>query len=353
MFGNASSRQHKHGVQADKAIEHARQQVATSLECSPKDLIFTSGATEANNLAIKGIVYGGDGGGRHLITSMAEHKSVLDTFKHLEQNGFAVTYLRPDAHGRFTIEQVRRALKPETILVSLMHVNNETGTVEDVGGIATMLAEQDVLFHVDATQGVGKLPINLSTSPISLLSLSAHKFYGPKGIGCLFIKNRSKTKLAPLFHGGDQEHGLRPGTYATHQIVGLGEAIELADELRDHAYEEAVHLRQQFLAVVKQLDGLCLNGDQDNMLPNIINLSFAGVDSETLLTTLRNEISFASGSACTSGALGVSHVLQSMGVAQDVAYGAIRISFGRYTTADEIQFAAESICDEVKRIRGS
>ncbi|MGR8998236.1 MAG: cysteine desulfurase family protein [Gammaproteobacteria bacterium] len=350
-FANSASLQHSFGERANELVDKSRTKIARCLNCKPGDLIFTSGATESNNLAIKGIALGYQDKGKHIITSASEHKSVLDTCKYLESIGFTVTFLRPDIEGKISVDQVLSAITTETILVSLMHVNNETGYIQNIDQIAKALEQKDVFFHVDAAQSAGKLPIDLAESPIDLLSISGHKFYGPKGIGCLYIRNRRKLNLVPLLHGGGQEHGLRPGTLPTHQIAGMATAFELASDIRNADYEHAIALQHALTAQLNKLDGVFFNGDQDHKLPNIINVSFEHVSADSLIIALRDDIAISSGSACNSGAVEASHVLRSMGIEGDRLYGAVRISFGRYTSVEEIVQTGQRICQEVIRLR--
>lgn len=351
VFANPSSIQHCFGEAAESIVENTRCQIAEFLNCKSKDLIFTSGATESNNLAIKGVAYSYLSQGNHIITSAIEHKSVLDTCKFLESNGFHVTYLRPSENGLISIDAVSDAINDKTILVSIMHVNNEIGTIQDIEAISRLLEEKNILFHVDATQSIGKLPIDLSSLPIDLLSLSAHKIHGPKGIGCLYIRDRHKIKLTPLMHGGGQESRLRPGTSPTHQIAGMAMAFTLAKQSMVRDYQHAKQLRIQLLKLLSSLEGVRLNGDQNHVLPNIINLSFDNVSVDSLVIALRDDIAIASGSACNTGAIEASHVLRGMGIEGDRLYGAVRISFGRYTTEEEIEKAGMRICEEVNRLR--
>lgn len=350
-FANPASLQHSFGERANDLVENARSKIAGFLKCKPSDLIFTSGATESNNLAIKSIALGYQKNGKHIITSASEHKAVLDTCKYLESIGFSVTYLRPDIEGKISLDQVLSAISTETILVSLMHVNNETGYIQNIDQIAKALEQQDIFFHVDAAQSAGKLPINLAESPIDLLSLSGHKFYGPKGVGCLYIRNRKGTNLAPLIHGGGQEHGLRPGTLPTHQIAGIATAFELANNSLNSDYEHATALHLAMTEQLGKLDGVYFNGNQECKLPNIINVSFENVSADSLIIALRDEVAIASGSACNSGAVEASHALRSMGIEGDRLYGAVRISFGRYTSIEEITWAGQRIGEEVTRLR--
>lgn len=350
-FANPSALQHSFGARANDLVETSRARIARCLNCKPGDLIFTSGATESNNLAIKGIASSYRHKGQHIITSASEHKAVLDTCKYLESTGFNVTYLRPDSDGRISSDQVLTALTSETILVSLMHVNNETGYIQNVDELATALDQHKVFFHVDAAQSAGKLPLDLTELPIDLLSLSGHKFYGPKGIGCLYVRNRKKTQLTPLTHGGGQEHGLRPGTLPTHQIVGLATAFELALKTRVADFEHATALQQALTAQLCNLDGVYFNGNQASKLPNIINVSFENVGTHSLMIALREEVALAAGSACNSGAVEASHVLRAMGIEGDRLYGAVRISFGRYTSIEDMTWAGQRIAEEVRRLR--
>lgn len=350
-FANPASLQHVYGEQANQAVEKSRDVIAKRLNCHPRDLIFTSGATESNNLALTGIAYRYRDKGRHIVTSASEHKAVLDTCHYLESMGFSLTYLRPDRNGLITTDHVLSAITDDTILVSLMHVNNETGVVHDIAATAHALQEKAVFFHVDAAQSAGKLPLDLTATPIDLLSISGHKFYGPKGIGCLYVRNRKKTHLAPLMHGGGQEFGLRPGTLATHQIVAMAAAFEVAHAQMTEDYAHACRLQQRLTAQLDALDGVYFNGDSNHKLPNIINVSFEHVSADSLMIALRDDIAMASGSACNSGAVEASHVLRSMGIEGDRLYGAVRISFGRYTSIEEIMRAGQRIVEEVTRLR--
>jgi cysteine desulfurase len=349
-FANPAS-QHSYGESALEIVEHARKSIAANLNCLANDLIFTSGATESNNLAIKGIALSHSTKGKHIITSACEHKAVLDTCKYLESIGFKVTYLRPDLNGQINVEQILSSITSETILVSIMHVNNETGYIQDIEQIAKNLESESIYFHVDAAQSAGKLPIDLNDLPIDLLSISGHKFHAPKGIGCLYIRNRKKTQMFPLLHGGGQEYGLRPGTLATHQIAAMATAFELSNINLDSTYAHTTKLENTLKEKLNKLGGVIFNGDQDRKVPNIVNVSFEDVSANSLIIALRNEVAFSSGSACNSGAVEASHVLRSMGIEGDRLYGAVRISFGRYTTIEEIAWAGQRICEEVMRLR--
>lgn len=321
------------------------------MRCKSNDLIFTSGATESNNLAIKGIALSYQNKGNHIITSASEHKAVIDTCKYLESIGFKVTYLRPDLNGYLSLDCILDVLTDETILVSLMHVNNETGVIQDIDLIAQALKDKDIFFHVDAAQSAGKLKLDLNETPIDLLSISAHKFYGPKGIGCLYVRNRKRTNLTPLFHGGGQEYGVRPGTLPTHQIIGMATAFRIAHELMLKNHQHGMRLEQLLITQLNQLEGIYFNGDQKHKLPNIVNVSFDYVSSDSLIIALRGHLAISSGSACNSGTIKASHVLRSMGIEGERLYGAVRISFGRYTTEADIQKAGQRICEEATRLR--
>jgi cysteine desulfurase len=351
VFANPASLQHELGELANSVVEEARSEIARLLHCKSNDLIFTSGATESNNIAIKGIALRYQIKGNHIITSASEHKAVLDTCKYLENVGFNVTYLRPDNNGIFSLDCILDALTDKTILVSLMHVNNETGVIQNIDLVAQALKDKGIFFHVDAAQSAGKLTIDLAKTPIDLLSVSAHKFYGPKGIGCLYVRDRKRTNLAPLMHGGGQEHGLRPGTLPTHQIIGMATAFKIAHDLMASDYEHFKRLEQILIGQLKQLQGVQFNGDNIQKIPTIINVSFDQVSSDSLIIALRDDLAIASGSACNSGAIEASHVLRSMGIESDRLYGAVRISFGRYTTEVDMQKAAQCICEEVTRLR--
>jgi cysteine desulfurase len=350
-FANVASGQHSYGRNAASAIDNARSEMARGLQCNPKDIIFTSGATESNNLALSGFILGHRNCGNHIITSAYEHKSVLDCCRHLESQGMKITYLRSDSDGLLVLDNILNALTDETVLVSLMHVNNETGVMQDIGRIAHALNEKEITFHVDATQSAGKVPIDLSSMPVDLLSLSAHKFHGPKGIGCLYVRNRKQAGLRPLLYGGGQEYGLRPGTLPTHQIVSMAAAFTLACERQETDAKHCRQLRQTLGAILGELDGVHWNGGQNDVIPHIVNVSFEGVGAHALLIALRDSIAISSGSACNSGAIEPSHVLRAMGIEGDRLYGAVRISFGRYTTADEIEQAGQSIGEAVIRLR--
>ncbi|MCP5358568.1 MAG: IscS subfamily cysteine desulfurase [Pseudomonadales bacterium] len=349
-FGNPASRSHLIGWKAEEAVEEARRQVADLVHCDPREIVWTSGATESDNLAIKGAAHFHRERGRHLITSLIEHKAVLDTFRHLETEGFEVSYLRPDATGIVAPERLAAAIRPDTTLVSLMHVNNELGSVNDIAALGAIAREKGVLFHVDAAQSAGKLPLDVSALPVDLMSFSAHKVYGPKGMGALYVCRNPRVDIEAQIHGGGHERGMRSGTLATHQIVGMGAAFALAQE---HLQEEAARLwrlRSRLLEGVLAIQGVTLNGPARQTAPGIVNLSFAGVDGESLLLALR-EIAVSSGSACTSATMEPSYVLRGIGLADELAQSALRLSMGRFTTEQDVDTAIESLRRAVTGLR--
>ena len=354
-FGNPASRSHAYGWQAEEAVETARVQIAEAIHADPREIVWTSGATESDNLAIKGLALRKDGLGsgarRHIITSAIEHKAVLDTCEYLEGEGFEVTYLVPDAHGRVEAAQVSEAIRDDTLVVSIMHVNNELGTINDVGAIGAVCAERGVPFHVDAAQSFGKLPIHVRNMHIDMLSVSAHKIYGPKGVGFLYVRREPPLHLVPLIHGGGHEMGMRSGTLATHQIVGLGTATAL---IHEHIHEEQARLsslRQRLLRHLQQIPDCHINSHPEYNLPSIVNVGFAGVDGETLLLAL-DDLAVSSGSACTSASVEPSYVLRAIGVADELAHASIRMSLGRFTTEAEIDAAGARVAEVVGRLRG-
>lgn len=347
-FANPASTQHCFGEQANQQIETAREQIAVVFNAKPHDFIFTSGATEANNLVLKSVAQRFQAHGKHIITSATEHKCVLDTCKFLETLGFQITYLKPNSEGLIDLDELENCITDDTILVSMMHVNNETGVIQNIEKMAEITNEKGIFFHVDAAQSVGKLDIDLSQIQISFLSFSAHKFYGVKGIGGLYLSNRAKLKLSPQLHGGGQEYGLRSGTLPTHQIMTMATALDLANKNRLADYQHAQTLRNHLLA---NLPPFTLNGSQNSVLPNILNVSFENVSADALIIALRNDVAIASGSACNSGAVEASHVLRAMGIEGDRLYGAVRLSFGRYTTLDDIDFAVKRLTKEVIQLQ--
>ncbi|HOW61068.1 MAG TPA: aminotransferase class V-fold PLP-dependent enzyme [Candidatus Contendobacter sp.] len=351
IFGNPSSNTHTLGATAAKAVETARAHVAALLNADPREIIWTSGATEANNLALFGVLRADARKGRHLITSQTEHKAVLDVCRRLEREGCAVTYLAPASDGLIAPEQVEAALRPDTVLASLMHVNNETGVVQDLAAISAITRSRGVLLHVDAAQGAGKLPLDLQALPVDLVSLSAHKLYGPKGVGALYVRQRpNRVRLEPLLYGGGQERGLRAGTLPTHQIAAMGEAFRLAGE--NMAVEQARirDLRDRLWQGLAALGRVELNGHSEQNVAGILNVSFAGIAAEALLAA-RPEIAVATGSACTSAGHEPSHVLRAMGRDEFQARGAVRFSLGRFTTVEEIDHVVVAVRAAVNRLR--
>lgn len=347
-FGNPASRSHGYGWQAEAAVENARRQVAELIHADPREIVWTSGATESDNLAIKGVVELHDS--PHIVTSIIEHKAVVDTCKWLEQRGVSVTWLTPETDGRIAPGAVCDALQDNTVLVSLMMVNNELGTVTDIAAIGERLRERGVLFHVDAAQAAGKLPISVPELNVDLLSLSGHKVYGPKGVGALYVRRAPDVKVAAQMHGGGHERGMRSGTLATHQLVGMGKAFELAAAGLDQEMERLEQLRFAFLEGLSGLDGVHFNGCETDRVPGIVNLSFDGVDAESLMLGLRN-LAVSSGSACASATMEPSYVLRGIGASDERAHRALRFSFGRFTDQEEIAFACEQIKEVVERLR--
>ena len=348
VFGNPASRTHSFGWQAEAAVEKARRQVADLVHADPREIVWTSGATEADNLAIKGVAALHQS--PHIVTSTVEHKAVIDTCLWLETQGVEVTWLQPEADGRVTPDAVNGALKDNTVLVSLMLVNNELGCVSDIAAIGAMLRERNVLLHVDAAQATGKLPVNVDTLNVDLLSLSAHKVYGPKGIGALYVRRASQVGLAAQMHGGGHERGMRSGTLPSHQIVGMGQAFSLAGQCLEDETRRLEQLRERFLGGLSALDGISFNGSREHRVPGIVNLSFEGVDAESMMLGLRN-LAVSSGSACASATMEPSYVLRGIGVSDELAHRALRFSFGRFTTEEEVEFACQQIIDVITRLR--
>jgi len=350
-FGNAASRSHVYGWRAEEAVENARRQLADALGADPREIVWTSGATESNNLAIKGFARANRSRGKHIVTSRIEHKSVLDTCKALGEEGFEIDYLDPDADGRVSCERLQEALREDTILVSLMHLNNEVGAINDIRALARLCRQQNVAFHCDAAQSVGKIACDVRDLDVDLLSVSAHKFYGPKGSGALYVRRAPGVVVEAQMHGGGHERNMRSGTLATHQIVGLGLAVELATAERDDEYLRLQKLRSRFLEAVLELPGVSVNGAIESSFPGIVNVCFEQIDSETLMIHLR-DLALSSGSACTSTDVEPSYVLRAMGLTPVQAQSSLRFSFGRYTREDDIDFAVEKIRTSVQTLRG-
>ena len=350
VFGNPASRTHEFGWQAEEAVENARVQVAKVLNADPREIVWTSGATESDNLAIKGLAEKTHK--NHIITSKIEHKAVLDTCHFLEEKGFNVTYLQPDSKGCCSADQVERALTDETFIVSLMHVNNELGAINDIAKIGKVCSNRDVVFHVDAAQSFGKIPIDVRALGIDMISISAHKIYGPKGIGVLFVNRESNIGLQPMIHGGGHEFGMRSGTLATHQIVGIGEASELMYLEGRKDFDSHLRFREILFSSLNQIPDIHINSDLETSIPSIINVSFADVNGETLMSALDN-VALSSGSACNSELVEPSYVLKGIGLSNELADSALRFSFGRYTIEEEVQAVGKQVAKVVGALRSS
>ncbi len=350
VFGNPASRSHVFGWKAEEAVENARNQVAELINADPREIVWTSGATESDNLAIKGVAHFYHKRGKHIVTSKIEHKAVLDTCRQLEREGYEVTYLDPDEQGLTTSDMVKAALREDTILVSIMHANNEIGVVNDVAGIGEMCRDAGVLLHVDAAQGAGKVALDMEAMKVDLLSMSAHKMYGPKGVGALYVRRKPRVRLEAQMHGGGHERGMRSGTLATHQLVGFGEAARIArEEMQVEAYRLAA-LRQRFWDAISDIPEVHINGDRDQRLPGALNVSFAFVEGESLIMSLR-DLAISSGSACTSASLEPSYVLRALGLNDELAHSSLRFSFGRFTTDVEVDHAAKCVRNAVEKLR--
>ena len=351
VFGNPASRSHGFGWQAEEAVENARQQIADLVNADPREIVFTSGATESDNLALKGVAQFYSGKGKHIVTSKIEHKAILDVCRELEQQGFEITYLEPEqGTGLIHVEQVKNALRDDTILVSLMMVNNELGTLTDVAAIGDITRERGIILHVDAAQAAGKTPIDLANMKIDLMSFSGHKIYGPKGIGALYVSRKPRVRLKAQMHGGGHERGMRSGTLATHQIVGMGEAFAVAKEKMPTEQARIAKLRDRLWNGLKDLDQVFLNGDLEHSIPNIINISFNFVEGESMMMSLK-DLAVSSGSACTSATLEPSYVLRAIGRSDELAHSSIRFSLGRYTTEQDIDRVIEEVRNAVTKLR--
>ncbi len=349
-FGNAGSRSHSFGWKAEELIEESRLNVSNLVNCDPREIIFTSGATESDNLAIKGAAYFYQNKGKHIVTSKIEHKAVLDTCRQLEKEGFEVTYLETDEFGAVAPKQVKEAIREDTSIVSLMHINNEIGVVTDIKEIGEITRDRGVLFHVDAAQSAGKIPIDLTDLKVDLMSFSAHKIYGPKGIGALYIQRKPRVRLQALFHGGGQERGIRAGTLPTHQIVGMGESFKVAKEEIDKDFQKILSLKNRLYDGLKDMEEIYVNGDLENGYPGIFNLSFNYVEGESLIMALKN-IAVSSGSACTSASLEPSYVLRALGRPDELAHSSIRFSFGRFTEEKDVDFTIDLVKTSVAQLR--
>jgi len=349
-FGNPASRSHAYGWEAEAAVEEARGQIAGLLNADPREIVWTSGATEANNLAIKGCAHFNQKKGKHVITSKIEHKAVLDTCRQLEREGFEVTYLDPDSDGIIQPEAVAEAIREDTTVVSLMHVNNEIGTINDIAAIGEICRERKVFFHVDAAQSAGKISIDMDAMKVDMMSLSAHKIYGPKGIGALYVRRKPRVRIEAQMHGGGHERGMRSGTLATHQIVGMGEAFRVAQEEMVEENKRILALRNRFWDGLSNMEEVQVNGSLTQRVAGNLNISFAYVEGESLIMALK-DLAVSSGSACTSASLEPSYVLRALGLDDEQAHSSIRFSIGRFTTEEEIDFAIEKIRDAVEKLR--
>lgn len=349
-FGNPASRSHQFGWKAEEAVETARRQVADLINADPREIVWTSGATESDNLAIKGAAHFYSKKGKHIVTSKIEHKAVLDTCRQLEREGFEVTYLDPDTKGIIHPETVEAALRDDTILVSIMHVNNEIGVINDIDAIGEITRARKILFHVDAAQSAGKINIDLDRSKVDLMSFSAHKIYGPKGVGALYVRRKPRVRLEAQIHGGGHERGMRSGTLPTHQLVGMGEAFALAKAEMHEDNKRAMKLKQRLWDGVKDMEEVYINGDVDQRVAGNLNISFNFVEGESLLMSLK-DLAVSSGSACTSASLEPSYVLRALGMNDELAHSSIRFSFGRFTTEEEVDYAIENIRTAVDKLR--
>ncbi|MEZ5572708.1 MAG: IscS subfamily cysteine desulfurase [Halioglobus sp.] len=349
-FGNPASRSHLYGWKAEEAVENARRQVADLIKADPREIVWTSGATESDNLAIKGAAHFYQKKGKHIVTSKIEHKAVLDTCRQLEREGFEVTYLDPNSKGLVSPEVVAAALRDDTILVSIMHANNEIGTVNDIAAIGEVTRNAGVLFHVDAAQSAGKIEIDMERMKVDLLSMSGHKMYGPKGVGALYVRRKPRVRLEAQMHGGGHERGMRSGTLATHQIVGMGEAAQLAGEGMAAEAVKLEALRKRFWDGISDIEEVHLNGDDKHRLPGALNVSIAFVEGESLIMSLK-DLAVSSGSACTSASLEPSYVLRALGLNDELAHSSLRFSFGRFTTEADVDAAVKQLRNAVEKLR--
>ena len=351
-FGNPASRTHAYGWEAEKAVEEARSRVAELVGCEPRELVWTSGATEADNLAIKGVAEFYRDQGRHLITLQTEHKAVLDSVKALEARGFTATYLPVQENGLVDVDELERALRPDTLLVSVALVNSEIGVIQPIEEIGALCRERGILFHVDAAQATGKVTIDLQKLDVSLMSFSAHKTYGPKGIGALYVRRRPRVRLEAQMHGGGHERGFRSGTLPTHQMVGMGEAYRLARAEMSDELPRIRALRDRLLAALQELPGIHLNGDLEHRVPHNLNVSVESIEGDALLLSLGEELAVSAGSACTSASLEPSYVLRALGRSPELARSALRLTLGRFTTAEEIDTAIRLLRERILALRG-
>jgi cysteine desulfurase len=350
QFGNPASRSHMYGWEAEKAVEEARGHVAALVNADPREIVWTSGATESNNLALKGAAHFYKTKGKHIITVKTEHKAVLDTVRELERQGFEATYLEPQPDGLITVEQLEAAIRPDTILVSVMFVNNEIGVIQPIEQIGELCRSKGIVFHSDAAQATGKLPIDLEKLKVDLMSFSAHKTYGPKGIGALYVRRKPRVRIEAQMHGGGHERGLRSGTLATHQIVGMGEAFRIAKEEMESELQRIKALRDRLAKGLLEMEEVYVNGDMDHRVPHNLNVSFNFVEGESLIMAIKG-IAVSSGSACTSASLEPSYVLRALGRSDELAHSSIRFTIGRFTLEEDIDFTIKLIKDKVAKLR--
>jgi cysteine desulfurase len=350
QFGNPASRSHAFGWDAEKAVEEARAHVAALLNADPKEIIWTSGATEGNNLAIKGAANFYKGKGKHIVTMKTEHKAVLDTVRELERQGFEATYLDPQQDGLLDLEKFKAAIRPDTVLVSVMMVNNEIGVIQPIAEIGEICRAKGIIFHCDAVQAAGKIPIDLQKLKVDLLTVTAHKVYGPKGIGALYVRRKPRVRIEPQIHGGGHERGLRSGTLPTHQIVGMGEAFRIAKLEMGTESERIRSLRDRLLAGFKDMEEVYVNGDMEHRIPGNLNISFAHVEGESLILGIK-DVAVSSGSACTSASLEPSYVLRALGRSDELAHSSIRFTIGRFTTEEEIDYAVKLLRAKIGKLR--
>ena len=350
FYGNPASRSHKFGWQAEEAVDVARNQIADLINADPREIVFTSGATESNNLAIKGAANFYSKKGKHIITCKTEHKAVLDTCRELERQGYEVTYLDPESNGLIDLNKLNDAIREDTVVISIMHVNNEIGVIQDIAEIGEMCRAKKIIFHVDAAQSAGKVAIDMQHLKVDLMSFSAHKFYGPKGIGALYVSRKPRVRLEAQTHGGGHERGMRSGTLPTHQIVGMGEACRIAKEELEQDRIHVTKMRDRLWAGVSSMEQVFINGDADKRYPGNLNVSFNFVEGESLIMALK-DLAVSSGSACTSASLEPSYVLRALGLNDEMAHSSIRFSFGRFTTEEEIDHAINIIQKSITHLR--
>ena len=349
-FGNPASRSHQYGWDADSAVKQARANVAALINADPKEIVWTSGATESNNLAIKGVAHFYKKKGKHIITCKTEHKAVLDTCRQLEREGYEVTYLDPEANGLVDLDKLKAAMRDDTVLVSIMHVNNEIGVIQDIKAIGELTRKRGIIFHVDAAQSAGKVPIDMDDLKVDLMSFSAHKIYGPKGMGALYVQRKPRVRVEAQMHGGGHERGMRSGTLAVHQIVGMGEAFRLAKEEMATDNERLLMLRNRLWDGLKDMEEVYLNGDLEQRVAGNLNISFNFVEGESLIMAVK-DLAVSSGSACTSASLEPSYVLRALGRSDELAHSSIRFTFGRFSTTDDVDYTIQLMRDKVEKLR--